>query len=53
MSGAYTLLLYGCHYPDDIKNVAILVDEKSADAAVRAIHAGFELHSLGVRKENS
>ncbi len=27
--GTYTLLLYGCHYPDDIKNVAILVDEGS------------------------
>jgi hypothetical protein len=27
--GTYTLLLYGCHYPDDIKDVAILVDEGS------------------------
>jgi hypothetical protein len=28
-SGTYTLLLYGCRYPEDIKNLAILVDEKS------------------------
>ena len=27
ITGTYTLLLYGCHYPDDIKNVAILVNE--------------------------
>lgn len=27
ISGTYTLLLYGCHYPDQIENVAILVDE--------------------------
>lgn len=27
VKGSYTLLLYGCHYPEDIKNVAILVDE--------------------------
>jgi hypothetical protein len=27
--GTYTLLLYGCHYPDQIDNVAILVDENS------------------------
>jgi hypothetical protein len=26
---AYTLLLYGCHYPEDIKNLAVLVDEGS------------------------
>ncbi len=25
----YTLLLYGCHYPVDIKNLALLVDEGS------------------------
>ena len=25
----YTLLLYGCHYPEDVKNVALLVDEGS------------------------
>jgi hypothetical protein len=29
ISGTYTLLLYGCHYPDQIDNVAILVDESS------------------------
>jgi hypothetical protein len=29
ISGNYTLLLYGCHYPDQIDNVAILVDENS------------------------
>ncbi len=25
VEGTYTLLLYGCHYPDDIKDLAILV----------------------------
>ena len=29
LKGTYTLLLYGCRYPDDIKNLAILVDEGS------------------------
>jgi hypothetical protein len=29
LKGTYTLLLYGCHYPEDIKNLAILVDEES------------------------
>jgi len=29
LTGSYTLLLYGCHYPDDIKNIALLLDEKS------------------------
>ena len=29
ISGTYTLLLYGCHYPDQIENVAILVNENS------------------------
>ena len=29
LKGTYTLLLYGCHYPDDVKNLAILVDEGS------------------------
>jgi hypothetical protein len=29
ISGTYTLLLYGCHYPDQADNVAILVDENS------------------------
>jgi len=29
ISGTYTLLLYGCHYPDQVDNVAILVDENS------------------------
>ncbi len=29
VKGIYTLLLYGCRYPDDIKNVAFLVDEGS------------------------
>jgi hypothetical protein len=29
ISGTYTLLLYGCHYPDQINNVAILVDKNS------------------------
>lgn len=29
IAGTYTLLLYGCHYPDDIKNVAVLLDERS------------------------
>jgi hypothetical protein len=27
VKGTYTLLLYGCHYPAQIQNVAILVDE--------------------------
>jgi hypothetical protein len=27
LRGTYTLLLYGCHYPEDIKNLAILVPE--------------------------
>ncbi len=30
VEGTYTLLLYGCHYPDDIKDLAILVDQNSA-----------------------
>lgn len=29
ISGTYTLLLYGCHYPDQIDNVAIMVAENS------------------------
>ena len=29
LKGVYTLLLYGCHYPDDIKNFAVLVEEGS------------------------
>lgn len=29
VTGTYTLLLYGCRYPDDIKNVVILVNEGS------------------------
>jgi hypothetical protein len=29
VSGTYTLLLYGCHYPDQIDNVAILVADNS------------------------
>jgi len=29
ITGTYTLLLYGCHYPDQIDNVAILVDKNS------------------------
>jgi hypothetical protein len=29
LAGSYTLLLYGCHYPDDITNVAILVSNSS------------------------
>jgi len=29
ISGTYTLLLYGCHYLDQVDNVAILVDENS------------------------
>ena len=29
VTGTYTLLLYGCHYPDDVKDVAILLDERS------------------------
>jgi hypothetical protein len=27
--GSYTLLLYGCHYPEDIKDVAFLIPEGS------------------------
>jgi len=27
VKGTYTLLLYGCHYPTQIQEVAILVDE--------------------------
>ena len=30
VEGTYTLLLYGCHYPADIKDLAILVDQNSA-----------------------
>ncbi len=29
LKGAYTLLLYGCHYPDDIKNLAVLLEDGS------------------------
>ena len=29
LKGTYTLLLYGCHYPEDVKNLAVLVDEGS------------------------
>ncbi len=29
ITGSYTLMLYGCKYPDDIENAAILVDEHS------------------------
>ncbi len=29
LAGTYTLLLYGCHYPDQIDNVAILVADNS------------------------
>jgi hypothetical protein len=29
VKGAYTMLLYGCRYPDDIENAAILVTEGS------------------------
>jgi len=29
ISGTYTLFLYGCHYPDQVENAAILVDENS------------------------
>lgn len=29
ITGTYTLLLYGCHYPADIKNLAILVKAAS------------------------
>jgi hypothetical protein len=30
VKGTYTLLLYGCHYPDDVKDVAFLIDEGSS-----------------------
>ena len=30
IKGTYTLILYGCRYADDLENMAILVDEKSA-----------------------
>ncbi|HUL01263.1 MAG TPA: hypothetical protein VLX29_10485 [Nitrospirota bacterium] len=29
ISGTYTLILYGCHYPDDVQNMALLIDEKN------------------------
>jgi len=29
VKGTYTLILYGCRYPSDMENMAILVDEKS------------------------
>ncbi len=29
LQGTYTLMLYGCHYSDQINNIAILVDETS------------------------
>ncbi len=29
IGGSYTLMLYGCKYPDDIENAAILVDDPS------------------------
>jgi hypothetical protein len=30
LKGTYTVLLYGCHYPEDVKNLAVLVDEGSS-----------------------
>ncbi len=29
LQGTYTLMLYGCHYSDQINNIALLVDENS------------------------
>lgn len=29
VEGSYTLMLYGCHYPEDITNLAILVSDSS------------------------
>lgn len=29
VTGTYTLLLYGCHYPEDVKDVVILLDERN------------------------
>src|SRR5271169_6156916 len=29
VTGTYTLLVYGCHYPDDAQNVAFLVSDTS------------------------
>lgn len=29
LKGTYTLLLYGCHYPADARNIAILIEERS------------------------
>ena len=38
LQGTYSLYLYGCHYPEDIKNVAFLVPEGSTYA--------FEIYDL-------
>jgi hypothetical protein len=44
ISGTYTLLLYGCHYPDQIDNVAILVDENSRyPLEIYAIDSSFKV----------
>jgi hypothetical protein len=37
VTGTYTLLLYGCRYPDDVENVAIL--DKEGDPYTIAIYA--------------
>jgi hypothetical protein len=41
VTGTYTLLLYGCRYPDDLENVAILVREGGPYI--------FEIYSLATR----
>ena len=37
MTGTYTLLLYGCRYPDDVENVALL--DKEGDPYTIEIYA--------------
>lgn len=44
LKGVYTLILYGCRYPDDLENIAVLVDEKSGyDFEVYAMDAMYKL----------
>jgi hypothetical protein len=43
LKGVYTLILYGCRYPGDLENVAVLVDEQSGyDFDVYALDAMYK-----------
>ncbi len=42
VTGSYTLILYGCRYPDDLENVAILAKEETASSL-------FDIYSLPTR----